>query len=226
MTTHPEPVRFHAPAFPVEDSLHDPVRDGAAIRHDAGYEAGYAAGLQAAEIEIAAAIAAHEHSTERLVSLSTALERATIDLASRDHVALAEIEGAVVELAVELAEAIVGRELSTTGQPVVDALARVVEFVPDRGVPTVRVNPADAEAAREAVAADVVRWTDAVQVVPDERVEPGGCVVDIGACRIDGQIRPALDRMRSVLVSNDGTTAGGEQENLLASVAKSALSAM
>ena len=40
-----------------------------------------------------------------------------------------------------------------------------------------------------------------VRVVPDEGVEPGGCVVDAGPCHVDAQIGPALARARQLLAT-------------------------
>ena len=197
-------VSFDAPQFPVAAALVDPERgaaEAAARRRDQAYVEGYEAGMSRAEAEVEQAIADHRHSATRFAELCGALERATDDLAVRDRLAIADIEHDVVTLAVTLAEELVGRELSTIDEPVIDALARAVELVPDRGTPTVRVHPDDAETAREAVDADVVRWSAAVTVAPDPRVERGGCVVDVGPCRIDAQLTPALDRLKAALSS-------------------------
>lgn len=207
MTAAADPaVAFDAPRFPVAATIRDPRREAAdaiARRRDLGYRDGYDAGMARAAVEIDAAIDDHRRNALRLGELTAAFERAIDDLARRDRVALADIEPAVVELAVALATELLGRELDSVESPVVDALNRVIELVPDRGPPTVRVHPADADTAREAVAADVVRWSDEVAVVADATVERGGCVVDVGPCRIDGQFGRAVERMRDALVSGD-----------------------
>jgi flagellar assembly protein FliH len=195
-------VSFEAPAFTVAQSLRDPQREAAELakrRRDRGYEEGYQRGWATAESDVEAAIGDHRHSAERLARCAVALERAIDDLARRETLALAEIEPDVVALAVALAAEILGHELSTVDEPVLDALARVANLLPDRGTPTLRVHPDDAETAREAVAADVVRWTRDVEFVADPAVERGGCIVDVGPCRIDGQIGTAVARMRDAL---------------------------
>ena len=60
------------------------------------------------------------------------------------------------------------------------------------------MHPDDAEVARE-VLRDDARWSGTVEVVADVRVAPGGCVLEVGDCRIDAQIAPALDRLRQTL---------------------------
>lgn len=199
-------VRFDAPRFPVEASLRDPVRGAAEAetrRRQAGYEDGYRDGIAAAEAEVCAAIDDHRRSADRLTGLSTALERAVGDMEARDRLALAEIEPDVVALAVQLAIELVGRELAVTDEPVRDAIERVVGLVPARGTPVLFVHPDDAATAREAVDLDIARWNGAVTVTADPRVERGGCVVEVGACRIDGQLGPALERMVAVLDGSD-----------------------
>ncbi len=195
-------VSFDAPQFPVAAALVDPERgaaEAAARRRDEASVEGYEEGLRRAEAEVEQAIADHRRSASRFAELCGALERATADLAVRDRMAIADVERDLLALAVGLAEELVGRELSTIDEPVLDALERAVELVPDRGTPIVRVHPDDAETAREAVDADLVRWSDAVTVAPDPRVERGGCVVDVGPCRIDAQLGPALERMKAAL---------------------------
>jgi flagellar assembly protein FliH len=164
-----------------------------------GFEAGYEAGMDLAAAEVRAAIARHDAATERLSTAAAALEEAARDLRAADHVQLEEIERDVVGLAVALAAEIVGRELTVTDEPVRDALARAMQLVPDRRTPVAIVHPDDADAARDALAGDP-RWRGGVDVVADSRVERGGCVLEVGDCRIDGQIAPALDRLRAALV--------------------------
>lgn len=192
-------VSYDAPVFSVAQALRDPRREAeelAARRRDAGFEEGYQRGWDAGSEEVAAAIADHRRSADRLAACASAMERALGELHGRDERVIAEIEPDIVQLAVALATELVGRELASVDAPVVDALARAVQLVPDRGAPTVRVHPDDAETAREAVDADIVRWRRDVELVADPTIERGGCVVDVGPCRIDAQLGTALERLR------------------------------
>lgn len=201
-TMSDQAVAYQAPAFDVAQSLRDPRREAAELserRRDSGFDEGFRRGWAAAEADVQATIDDHRQSAERLASCSTAFEHAHTVLAGRYAVVLRDIERDVMVLAVALATEIIGRELEATDAPLLDSLSRVVELLPDRGAPILRVNPADAETAIEAVAADVVTWTRDVEVVGDPTVEVGGCIVDIGACRIDGQVRTAIERLRSAI---------------------------
>lgn len=195
-------VSFTAPAFTVAQSLRDPRREAselAARRRDSGFDEGYSSGWASSETEVAAAIDDHRRSAARLDQCAAVFDQAAADLSRRDCLALEEVERDVVTLAAALAAEIVGRELNAVDQPVLDALARVARLLPERGMPTLRVHPDDAETAREAVDADLVRWNGEVEFLADSSVERGGCVVDLGPCRIDGQISSAIARMRAEL---------------------------
>lgn len=163
-----------------------------------GFEAGYQAGLDLAEAEVTAAIAHHHRAADRLVQAALALEEGHRRLLAADRVVLEEIESDVIELAIALATEVVGRELTVTAQPVRDALLRALQLTPDRRTPTVLVHPDDADAAAEVIAEDP-RWGATVELARDARVERGGCVVEVGDCRIDGQIGTAIERIRSAL---------------------------
>jgi flagellar assembly protein FliH len=145
------------------------------------------------------ALADHRRSADRLDSTATALAAAVADLERRDGVALDTIQEHVVALAARLATEIVGRELCAVDGPVLDALARAAALRPERGAIVIRVHPEDLDTAEEAVVADLLRWPDGARVIGDPAIEPGGCIVDVGACRIDAQLGPALERMLAVL---------------------------
>lgn len=199
--THRSAAPYEAPVLqPVErvDPL-DAARLAMEHARKEGFEAGYQAGLDLAHAEVTAAIARHDRETERLQQAAVALEEAHRRLLAADRLVLEDVERDVIELAIALATDIVGREVATVDAPVRDALARALQLVPDRRTPTVVVHPDDLAAARQALDSDP-RWGATVELVADGRVEPGGCVVEVGDCRIDGQVGPAIERMRSALV--------------------------
>lgn len=193
---------YTVPALPplaaVRDRAEEARERRMQLRED-GFADGFQAGLDAAAAQIDAELAEHRRAAGRLDRLADALGDAVRDLAARDRVALEDIEADVVALAVSLAEAILERELAIVDEPVLEALRRAVRLLPDRGAPLVRVHPDDATTTSAAVAADVLRWPAGVSVVPDRSVEPGGCVVEVGSCRVDAQLATAIERMRDAL---------------------------
>lgn len=200
-TTSPEgPARYEAPA------LQAVVRADARSERDAaredgrreGFEAGYEAGMALAEADVAAVIDQHRRAAERLTRAARSLEAGHAQLLTADRIELESIERDVIELAMQLATELIGRELRATDQPVLDALARAMQLVPERRTPVVVVHPDDAAVTSEVLGADP-QWRGTVEVVADASIEPGGCVLEVGECRIDGQIATAIDRMRDAL---------------------------
>lgn len=193
------PVRFVAPPLEATriDARADIEAQFEAARQD-GFARGYDDGIARAEAEVRAVEQEHRAAHDRCLQAARALEAAAADLRSRDAVALQAIEDDVVALALALATEIVGRELRSTDAPVRDAIQRAIALAPDRGTASCRVHPDDAEVAHEVVAGDPLRQ-DRVDVLPDPRVERGGCVVEVGECRIDAQVGTAIERMRQAL---------------------------
>ncbi len=198
----PVTMDYVAPAFPassVSRNIRRVEAEVAALRRDAGYRDGHALGLADAREEVDQAINDHRSNANRLARVVQALEDAADDLGRRDSLALADVEREIVTMAVELAEQLIGRELEVAQDSVIDAMARALRVLPERGTPVLRVHPDDETTAREAAHADLVRWRGAVTVVADARVEAGGCIVDVDDCRIDAQLGPAIERLRDTL---------------------------
>lgn len=169
-----------------------------ALRQEAsrvGYEDGYAAGLAAAadEMRAQAAAAAARHD-----AAVVALELAAAELARHQQVVVADVEGRITDVAVEIAEAILAREVASCDAPVRDAVTRALNLAPPRVDAIARVHPDDAVVLAEL---EQIATDRTVTVIADGSVERGGCVLEVGPCRIDAQIAPALQRVREVLAS-------------------------
>lgn len=164
----------------------DPVATAREEGHAAGYAEGKAAALAEAEAIRARALAA---AAEQLAAAARAVGSARQDLVT-------EVADDAVELTYALAAAILGDDLVATSLPPRDAVARALQLAPEGRDLVVRIPP-----SAELTAADLVGLYDTarISVLSDPSVEPGGCVVEAGACRIDTQISSALERVRRVL---------------------------
>lgn len=165
---------------------------------EAAQREGFATGLREGRAAGEAA-ARHDMQSELVQRLGTALAavgRAQDELSRRDAVSLGEIEPELMDFAITVAEAILQRELEVVDAPGREALARALSLAPDRGELVARLNPVDA--ATVGVVDDLAPGR-VMSVVADAAVEPGGCVLEIGACKIDAQLSAALTRVRSVL---------------------------
>lgn len=172
------------------EALQRQARDDAAR---IGYEDGFVRGQQEA---IAQGRAQAEQSVQSVQRALAALDAAAGHLQHQQSVAVADVEQQVITMALSIAEAVLGREVAAAQAPARDALVRALALAP-RGLDAVaRLSPADAEAIGDVstLAADRL-----ISVVGDATVEPGGCILDVGPCRVDAQVGTALDRVREVL---------------------------
>jgi flagellar assembly protein FliH len=125
-----------------------------------------------------------------------ALVAAAQDLQKRDAVTLAELDDVVAGFAMDVARTVVGHELAAETDPGRAAIARAIGLAPDRGDVVVRLHPDDVVTLGEV---DTLAPGRGITVVTDASVQPGGCLMDVGACRVDAQIVPALERVAKVL---------------------------
>lgn len=209
LATSPFASGLFADARLVDPALERVVADAAeragAEARETGFAAGYAEGQARAQAELAMDAAAQrqeldrqlEHQSREVARAVAALSAAATALEQRLAPAAQEIERLSLQAAVEIAASILGRELTLTETPALDAVRRALTLVPADGELIVHLHPADAGTTADGVRAAALGRS--VQIVEDASVEPGGCVVDSGACHVDAQIGPALDRIRAAL---------------------------
>ena len=100
-------------------------------------------------------------------------------------------------MSIDVAEAVIGREVAER-DVVVDTIRRCLAFDRPSGSVAVLVHPEDLACAVEAIEVGLIDGTG-VDLVADAAIERGGCVVDAPTVRIDGQLGPALERIRDAL---------------------------
>ncbi|MEX2290991.1 MAG: FliH/SctL family protein [Mycobacteriales bacterium] len=172
--------------------------------HAEGHRAGYAAGLAVAtaEAHVAAEHAAQQaadaqaRQQAQLVEAVALLAGAAEAFRQREAVSLAEIEHQVVDLALDVARAVLDRELSISENPGRDALVRALVLAPEDCAATAKLHPDDAAVLGEVNSLAAGRR---VVVVADRSIERGGCVVEAAGRQVDAQIGPALARVAAVL---------------------------
>jgi flagellar assembly protein FliH len=166
------------------------VADRAETARAEAYAQGYEAAMSDASASIEATRAAQlGRMSDALVSAASALAGARAEMVK-------VVEAEAVQLAFDLAEAIVRRELTLSSCVSVEAVTRAIGLVPSGEDVLVRVHPGDAPDPADLQA---LLPEASVRVVADPAVEAGGCVVEAGPCRIDAQIGPAIERARALL---------------------------
>ncbi len=141
-----------------------------------------------------------------------ALQAAETQLTRRvDDVSTASIER-IEELAVELATAILGVELSDPARSAAHAVRRAATEMPVDRWTRVTLNDRDAALLEaEADSGDLAdAWPTRVDVVASAAVDPGGAVVEIEAGAVDTSIMRALTRARAALVGETGDGGTGD----------------
>jgi len=175
-----------------------------------------AAEAQAAAIADAAAAEARERGfaqgrDEALASMTPAreaLEAATAALAEAHAELAASLERRAAELAVAVAEKIVGAELATRPELVLEVLTGALRGAAERDRLVVEVNPDDLELVRDAAAglAASLGGIASLDVVAERRVGRGGCVVRTLEGEIDATLAGQLERARETLLAALGAS--------------------
>jgi flagellar assembly protein FliH len=162
----------------------------AALRAEAersGYEEGLARGREDARAQAGQALATVH-----------AAERALCEL--RDDY-LARAEAAAVELALQIAEKVIGAAVAADPQAVLDVVSGALLRTTDRDHLVLEVNPDDFELVRDAASELAARQGGIrrMEVVSERRVDRGGCVVRTEEGEIDARIGAQIERVRQLL---------------------------
>jgi flagellar assembly protein FliH len=178
-----------------------------AVRREAelrGYAAGYAAGARRAERmleERRSALEATARQQRELAATTEAqrsmrLDRVLAALEARLEPTLGAARAALIDKAVELAEALLGRELSDGELSARGIAARVLACDGEREVTRVRVHPAAVAAVAELLAGRDL------EVVGDPALGRGDAVAELPDGFLDARITSALARVRRALAED------------------------
>ncbi len=160
---------------------------------DDGYASGFEEGRRAGMV---AAHAANQSLRDEVAAAAACMNDAIAQLAECDRRVADDLAEDALQLAFDLTQLILDREIHTIEDPGLDAIRRCFEFIPRRESVVVRLNPADVEMLGDVGA--VLAGNDH-EVVADASIGRGGASIDAGAARIDGQIDSALARVAEVL---------------------------
>ncbi|WP_166996532.1 FliH/SctL family protein [Paramicrobacterium fandaimingii] len=167
-----------------------------------GYAAGHAEGMRAAA-EAAAAQRARidaentvlrREQVRQLERATEILDAAALSLAHREETLLSAAQSHVERLAVDLAEAVIARELDSDDESARNALHRALSVVDVHALSAVRLNPADIDVLHRRGGE-----TAPIPLVADPAVAVGDAVAMLEDGTIDARLDAAFARVRSAL---------------------------
>ncbi len=177
------------PLGPIEQ---DPERAGA---YDAAYREGLASGIAEGRSR-GEVIGRDEARREVLAASGPALDALIVaadELRNRDAAGIESLHHYALDLALGIAEAVIGREIDTAIDPGRDALARALAVTPATGAIVARLHPEDLAIFG---GVDDLIGDRELRLIADPAVGRGGCLVEVDATRVDARLAAALDRVR------------------------------
>jgi len=192
----PEAERRGAAAIAWAVAYRDGVEEGRRAGFAQGHSDGFAEGLERGR-ELS--LDEGRRAAAELLGSFEARTRSTLDDLARIG---DEVGAQSTELAVQIAELLLDRELSVSTDPGADAIRRAARLLPDTGAAelealTARLHPADLDRL-SATPVELIAGRS-LNIAVDPTVAPGSCVLESGATRVDTSIPAALARVREVL---------------------------
>jgi flagellar assembly protein FliH len=185
----------------VNDPGRDRIHESARVQgHAAGFAAGAAEAARELEAERAAARRRYEDDARaakaRTDYVLSVLQNAGEAMFTRAAPVSDGMEDALATAAVQLAEAILGRELADGTEAAKAALARATGTPVPSPVHTVRMHPEDLS-----VLDGPTRDAAGVTFAPDPALRRGDAVAEYADGFLDARLSAALDRMRAALTA-------------------------
>jgi|GEM_PF-468232 len=140
--------------------------------------------------------AKEEAQEEVAIQAATELARAKMQAGS----ILAEAEPALIELACNIAEKIIGRDLERAPELLLDICANAIENVRTAKAMLLRVHPKDAKLLREKrpELIEMIGRSVDIAIRDDAEVQPGGCIVQTEFGVIDAQLETQFNALRTL----------------------------
>ena len=164
--------------------------------YDDGLRAGIAQGREQAGREMA------ERERERLAEIAQRADALLGSLTAQLAMLQQGFADEVVGLAVAIARSAVGSALSLRPDRVIPLVNEALEALADeRGRPVVRLHPDDAALLGEALGPLLA--ARGAQLVPDETVAAGGCIVETGRASVDATLATRWQRAVAAIGRDD-----------------------
>lgn len=172
--------------------------------HDQAEKQGYSAGLEQgiAEGREQGRAEALAESAEQLRQLSAAWSQVATDWEQQRTEMEREARQAVLEFALSAAEKLVHRVIEVDESVVVDQAAQALSLVLSAHDASVRIHPVDRPMLEDALPdlLNELSNMEHIELVDDEEITPGGCIVAFGQGRIDATVERQLERLINLIL--------------------------
>lgn len=165
-------------------ALADDARQQAASIREQARQEGYSAGVQQAEEEQAERVGA-------IAALAEGAVRARAEFLQRS-------EPELIELVFEIARKVIGDHLSRDKESLAEIASRALNAAGQADVYYLHLHPTDADIVEQRLRRDALGMS--LQIVPDERLSPGDCLVRTAYGRVDARVDAQLHAMREQVV--------------------------
>ena len=177
--------------------LEESARAGLQDAYAKGVKAGEERGAEKGKLEAEATF------DKKIIALEETVSHylATLDKEKISY--YQSVDTSLLSLALSVAKKIIGNEISTNKEVVLQVLKQALAYCLDRDKLTIRVSPHDKNivAAKKDFWAAVVEKSGAISIVADDRISEGGCILESPSGQIDAQIETQMTELESVITS-------------------------
>lgn len=189
-----------AEAAAQEEAVGYPTASELEAIHQEAWQTGYDEGVQAGHAEglSRGMQLGHDQASEQFAQLWMPLQELSGNFARELVRVEEELSGALLQLAMQLAERLAGEHIACSDTAIVAQLRQVLGELPaTMSQARLRVNPADLAAAREFLQQETpeTQW----QWIEDAHIQRGGCIIDTSSLQLDLRLASRLAALNSAL---------------------------
>jgi flagellar biosynthesis/type III secretory pathway protein FliH len=130
--------------------------------------------------------------------ISGALEKAMAALSQRNESNLQALEKSIGDLAVFLAEKIIGEAISRIPDVIKENVDKCLKLLAGSGNVIIKINPADYEVIKAYLPSLMQRYEGKFNfhLEPAQNISPGGCFLELDGSLVDGRIETQLENIK------------------------------
>lgn len=117
---------------------------------------------------------------------------------------IAELENQIIDLAIEIAKHILQTEALNNSEIVIQQARKAIKELDDDVIFSIKLNPENINILRKAKS-EIINDTalaSKVKLIPDNSIEPGGCILETSAGTIYATLESQLEKVRNSLKNN------------------------